>query len=105
MPKRPWLNLKRLTKERNLMKIVAGLKAAKKALVAGPKAESFRAGGKLVECAHCENVLFLKKKASLSTSFSSLTNTEWLDPQACILICANCSRIEWFNDELKKEID
>lgn len=85
------------------MKIAAGLKAAAKAFTAGPKAGSFRAGGKLVECAHCENVLFHKKKASLNTAYSSLTGTEWLDPHACILVCANCSRIEWFNDDLKEE--
>ena len=35
-----------LGKERFPMKITAGLKAAAKALVADPKAESFRAGGK-----------------------------------------------------------
>jgi hypothetical protein len=86
------------------MKIVAGLKAAAKAFVV-PKAQSFRAGGELVECAHCENVLFHKKKASLNTAFSSLTNTEWSDREACILVCANCSRIEWFYDDIEEEKD
>src|ERR1043166_2489993 len=38
-----------LGKERFPMKITAGLKAAAKALVADPKAESFRASGKLIE--------------------------------------------------------
>ena len=84
------------------MKIVAGLKAAAKAF-AGSKAESFRAGGKQVECPHCENILFHKRKASLNTAFSSLTNTEWADRQACVLVCANCSRIEWFYDDLEEE--
>jgi uncharacterized protein len=85
------------------MKITAGLKAAAKALVAGPKAESFRAGGKLIECPHCENVLFHKKKISLNTAFSSLANLEWTDREACVLVCANCSRIEWFYDDLTPE--
>lgn len=84
------------------MKIAAGLKAAAKALVS-PRAESFRAGGKLVECAHCENVLFHKKKISLNTALSSLMSLEWADRQACVLVCANCSRIEWFYDDLKPE--
>jgi hypothetical protein len=85
------------------MKITAGLKAAAKAMAAGPKAESFRAGGKLVECRQCENILFRKQKASLNTAFSSLTSTEWTDREACVLVCANCSRIEWFYDDLPAE--
>lgn len=85
------------------MKITAGLKAAAKSLVAGRKAESFRACGKLVECPHCENILFHKRKVSLSSAFSALTNTEWTDKEASVLVCANCSRIEWFYDDLDPE--
>ncbi len=82
------------------MNIVAGLKAAAKSIATKPKAESFRAAGKLVECPHCENILFHKKKFSLNTAMSSLTGTEWTDREACVLVCANCSRIEWFYDDL-----
>jgi hypothetical protein len=85
------------------MNITRGLKAAAKAFVSGPKAESFRAGGKLVECRHCENTLFHKKKASLNRAFSSLAGTEWADKEACVLVCANCSRMEWFYDDLAAE--
>lgn len=85
------------------MKIARGLKAAAKALVSPPKAESFRADGKLVECRHCENVLFRKRKASLNTALSSITGAEWTDAEACVLICANCSRMEWFYDDLAPE--
>lgn len=56
------------------MNIAAGLKAAAKSLVNGPKAESFRAAGKTVVCPHCENVLFHQKKVSMNTAFSSLVN-------------------------------
>lgn len=82
------------------MNIVAGLKAAAKSIVAAPKAQSFRVVGKQVECPHCENILFHKRKASLNTASSSLTNTEWTDHQASVLVCANCSRLEWFYDDL-----
>ena len=85
------------------MKIAAGIKAAAKAFVAGPKAGSFRAGGKIVECPHCENILFHKKKASLNTAWSSLTGTEWTDREAFVLVCANCSRIELFYEDLTPE--
>ncbi len=85
------------------MNITRGLKAAAKALVTAPKAQSFRAGDRLVECPHCENILFRKKKASLSTAWSALSGTEWTDHEACILICANCSHLSWFYDDLKPE--
>lgn len=85
------------------MKIVQGLKAAAKSLVSGPKAESFHAAGKQVECPHCENILFHKRKASLNTALSSLTNTEWTDRQACVLVCANCAHMVWFYDDLQSD--
>lgn len=85
------------------MKIIRGLKAAAKALTAGPRAELFNVGGKLVTCAHCGNSRFHKTKASLNRAFSSLAGTEWLDKEASILICANCSKIEWFISDLRAE--
>lgn len=85
------------------MNIARGLKAAAKALTAGPQAASFRAGGKIVACPHCENVLFHARKASLNTALTSLTHLEWTDREACVLVCANCSRLEWFLDDLTPE--
>jgi hypothetical protein len=82
------------------MKIARGLKAAAKALVNAPAAESFHVAGKQVECPHCENILFHKREASLNTALSSLTHLEWTDREATVLICANCSRMEWFYDKV-----
>jgi predicted nucleic-acid-binding Zn-ribbon protein len=85
------------------MKIARGLKAAAKSLLSGPKAESYRVAGKQVECPHCENILFHKHKASMNTSLSSLAKMEWADREVCALECANCSRIEWFYDDVQAE--
>ena len=85
------------------MNIIAGLKAAAKSLTDGPRAESFQAGGKQVACSHCENILFHKQRIILSTTGSALTNTEWLDRSVSVLVCANCSQIEWFYDDLKAD--
>lgn len=85
------------------MKITNALKAAAKAFFSEEDPQSFHAGGKSIQCPHCRNVLFYIRKASLNTSFSTLTNTEWMDSEAAVLICANCSRMEWFLDE--PEID
>jgi RNase P subunit RPR2 len=68
------------------------------ALLSGPKARSFRVVGKQVVCRHCENILFHDRKASLNTSASELFNVAWLDRQARVLICAHCTRLEWFHD-------
>jgi len=46
---------------------------------------------------------FHKKKASLNNALSSLSGTEYLNQEASVLICANCSRIEWFFDDLQPE--
>jgi hypothetical protein len=85
------------------MNIKRGIKAAAKALVSGPRAKSYRAGGKLIECPVCENTLFRMRKASVSTAWSALTGMEWTDHEASILECANCSRMEWFYDEPEAE--
>ena len=87
------------------MNIIAGLKAAAKSLAAGPKAQSFRTAGKQVVCPQCENTLFRKGKASLNTASSSRSGTEWLDHEACVLVCANCSRIEWFYNDLAPDTE
>lgn len=85
------------------MKLSRALKIVAKNLKSGPTASSYRAGDKLVECRQCENILFHKRKASLSTALSALTGTEWSDTEATVLVCANCSRLEWFLDDLKPE--
>lgn len=91
------------------MNILKGLKAAAKAYnssasgVQKSGSESFKVAGKLIECAHCENTLFHKNKFSLNTAVSSATNTEWSDKEASVLMCANCSRLEWFYDDLDAE--
>ena len=81
------------------MKIIAGLKAAAESITSPRKAHSYTVAGKKVVCVHCENILFHKERASLNTASSSMCNTEWMDHEAHTLICANCSRIEWFYDD------
>ena len=87
------------------MNITSGLKAAAKALVAGPQPESFRVGGKKLVCAHCENDSFFKKNISMNTAFSALTETQWANKEASALVCAKCAHIEWFEDDRAIEKD
>jgi hypothetical protein len=68
-------------------------------LLSKPAARSFRVENKQVACPHCENILFHDRRASLNTAASELFNLAWADQQARVLICANCSRMEWFHDD------
>lgn len=67
-------------------------------LFTGPKARSFRVEGKQVVCPHCENILFHDRKAALNTRATELLGVAWTDREATLLVCANCTRIEWFLD-------
>ncbi len=80
-------------------RVVAGMKAAAKALVT-PEPLVFRSDNKIVTCAHCNGLRFLKRRVSLNTAGSSLISAEWLDKEACALICARCTRIQWFYEDL-----
>lgn len=69
------------------------------ALFSGPAARSFHVEGKQVVCPHCENILFHDRRGSVNTAATELFNLAWSDRQARVLICANCSRMEWFYDD------
>ncbi len=85
------------------MKLIKGLKAAARALVSGAPAGAFTVGGRKVTCPHCGGTLFSKRRASLNTAASAATNTEWLDSEATVLVCASCSRLEWFLSPVEPE--
>jgi hypothetical protein len=42
---------------------------------------------------------FVDSAALLNTRMRSAFNIDWTDPQAFLLICAECGRIEWFASE------
>lgn len=87
------------------MNITSGIKAAVKALVSGAKPESFRIAGKQLVCPHCQEAQFLKRKISMNTALSALTDTQWASKEACALVCAKCAHIEWFEDDRAIECD
>jgi hypothetical protein len=79
--------------------ILRGLKAAAKGFVT-EEPLVYRSANKIVTCAHCGGLRFFKRKASMNTAGSSLIGTEWLDKEACALICGQCTQIVWFYDDL-----
>lgn len=56
----------------------------------------FSAGGKEIICPHCSNNTFKEGKAQLNTAVATLFELDWLNKSAHILVCDNCSYIQWF---------
>lgn len=52
--------------------------------------------GKPVLCPHCHGTQFKADMAQLNTALATLLNLDWTNHSAVILICASCSRIQWF---------
>ena len=59
----------------------------------------YSVGGRPVRCPHCGERKFYPRTALLNTRARSAFNIDWADPGAAILICAECSRLEWFVQE------
>lgn len=85
------------------MGLFTRFKAAGRGFTKGYKqqtsAEVFRVAGRQVACPHCENTLFLKYTLGVHEYFPLLPETSRGRPVTC-LVCANCSRIQWFADDI-----
>jgi hypothetical protein len=75
------------------------LKASVKGFTDGPEPGQYVVAGRPVRCAHCGEKHFVDSAALLNTRMRSAFNIDWTDPQAFLLICAECGRIEWFASE------
>ena len=73
----------------------AGIRGFKEG--AGPR--EYSVAGRPIRCPHCGEREFLLGTAMLNTRLRSAFNVDWADPTATILVCAECSRIEWFAQE------
>jgi hypothetical protein len=71
--------------------------------VAAFKADSgpheYTSAGRPVRCPHCGHTQFIHGSALLNTKGRTFFNMDWADPSAATLICAECSRIEWYAQE------
>ena len=59
-------------------------------------ARGYSLAGRPITCPHCGHREFAPGSALLNTRVRTAFNIDWFDPSATILVCANCSRIEWF---------
>ncbi len=51
---------------------------------------------KPISCPHCGGVTFQAGEAQLNTALRTLFKLDWLDESATILVCTQCSQIQWF---------
>ena len=75
------------------------LKAGVAGLTEGTEPRAYSLAGKQVRCSHCGHEEFVPGRALLNTAARTFFKLDWTDPSATILVCADCSHIEWFAQE------
>jgi hypothetical protein len=66
------------------------------------KADQYMVAGKTLACASCGSREFICSEAQLHTQGMTFFQMEWLGKSVHVLICSNCSRIEWFAKKPEK---
>ena len=64
----------------------------------GPEPASYKIADRVVTCPHCGGQTFTEGSALLNTSGMTFLELDWANREASLLLCATCSRIEWFID-------
>ncbi|TDB36805.1 MAG: DNA-binding protein [Actinobacteria bacterium] len=59
----------------------------------------YSVAGKGVVCSHCGGNEFDAGAALLNTRGMTFLNLDWANRNATLLICTNCSHIEWFLED------
>ena len=68
-----------------------------------PTPSAWLANGHSVKCPVCDNSKFVESKAQLNTAAMSFMDLDFLNKSATLLICTDCSHIQWFADKTKLE--
>ncbi len=76
----------------SIRKVTDAFKQAAKAFGPG----KYETGGKGIICPHCGNDTFAEGHAQLNTALMTFFKLDWLDETATVLVCTNCSQIQWF---------
>ena len=62
----------------------------------GDDTQHYSIAGTQVRCAHCGGQDFDTGKSLLNTTGLSLLGLDWANREATVLICTDCSHIDWF---------
>jgi len=75
------------------------VKAGLAGFTEGTEPAEYSIAGHTVRCPHCGHSKFTPGSALLNTAGRTFFKVDWADPGATILVCSECSRIEWFAQE------
>jgi hypothetical protein len=75
------------------------VKAGAKAFKEGVEPVEYSIAGRPITCPHCGGTKFSARRTLLNSRVATLVNLDWADASAIVLVCAGCSRIEWFAEE------
>jgi len=74
------------------------LKRATKAAFEGGGATQYAQKGQKIACPQCGNDRFEEGSAQLNTAGMTALNLDWANRSATLLVCSQCSRIDWYMD-------
>lgn len=63
------------------------------------KEPHYEIAGEQIVCPHCGGQSFELGEAQLNTAGMTFFNLDWLNRNATLLICSDCSNIQWFLDK------
>jgi hypothetical protein len=63
------------------------------------KTNQYLVTGKTLSCTCCGSREFIRTEAQLHTQGLTFFQMEWLGKSVYVLVCSNCSRIEWFAEK------
>jgi len=66
-----------------------------------PTPSVWKANGHPVKCPTCGCSQLVESKAQLNTAALSFLDLDFLNKTATLLICTDCSHIQWFGDKTK----
>ena len=58
--------------------------------------KQFMVAGKAISCGNCGCTNFIRSESQLHTQGMTFFQLEWIGKSVFVLICSNCSKIEWF---------
>jgi hypothetical protein len=56
----------------------------------------YQEAGRDIRCVHCGGDSFALRTALLNTPGMTFFDLDWANRTATVLVCAQCSRLEWF---------
>ncbi len=84
-------------------RIMESIRVSTKAVIEALGPGAFRVSGAKIVCPNCQHDQFQSQTVLLNTRGLTFLKLDWLNAAATILICSNCSLIQWFKRPPERE--